>query len=265
MPARVASGVDRDLHALDAHALLPRLLHGVDAPDLVDRLLDATLPAPLIPAADGWDEAPWPLVRVDVRHLPESAGEEAAARIVRVPVDRMAVLVPTMRRLSEVGPAAVLLDLTPLADAEPFGTVPWRPRRREELAELRGAVGCPLWIDGIASPADAEVAGEAGAEAIVLRSAVGRRVGGVSTPELLPETVDAVAGTVAVHVGGPVRSGVDLFRYLALGAEAILPDPGPEPRRLTAELRYAMRLTGCATLSDVGYEALFAPLWEEDR
>jgi isopentenyl diphosphate isomerase/L-lactate dehydrogenase-like FMN-dependent dehydrogenase len=54
-----------------------------------------------------------------------------------------------------------------------------------------------------------------------------------------------------------------VFRYLALGAEAVLPDAGVEVRRLTAELAYVMRLTGCATLEDVGYEALFARLWEE--
>jgi isopentenyl diphosphate isomerase/L-lactate dehydrogenase-like FMN-dependent dehydrogenase len=43
----------------------------------------------------------------------------------------------------------------------------------------------------------------------------------------------------------------------------VLPDPGIEARRLSAELAYAMRMTGCATLEDIGYEALFAPLWQE--
>jgi isopentenyl diphosphate isomerase/L-lactate dehydrogenase-like FMN-dependent dehydrogenase len=80
---------------------------------------------------------------------------------------------------------------------------------------------------------------------------------------VLPEVLDTVAGMLGVYVGGPVRGGIDVFRYLALGAEAVLPDPGIEARRLAAELAYAMRMTGCATLEDVGYEALFAPLWQE--
>jgi isopentenyl diphosphate isomerase/L-lactate dehydrogenase-like FMN-dependent dehydrogenase len=176
----------------------------------------------------------------------------------------MADLVPQARRLGGLAPAGVLLDVAPLADHAPFGEVAWRPRRREELAELRAAVGRPLWLDGVASPADAEVAAEAGLDGIVVRSTLGRRLGGPAVAEVLPEILDTVAGMLGVHVGGPVRDGIDVFRYLALGADTVLPDAGAEVRRLTAELAYAMRMTGCETLEDVGYEALFAPLWEEN-
>ncbi len=255
-----------DLVALDAYAPLPRALHGVEEPATSVRLLAATLPAPLVPVvAAGRDVPPaWPLARIDADAWPGDVGADAAASLlVRLPVARMAELVPQARRLGALEPAGVLLDLTPLADHAPFGEVAWRPRRREELAELRAAIGRPLWLDGVASPADAEVAAEAGLDGIVVRSALGRRLGGPAVAEVLPEVLDTVAGMLGVHVGGPIRDGVDVFRYLALGAEAVLPDAGVEVRRLTAELAYAMRLTGCATLEDVGYEALFAPLWEE--
>jgi hypothetical protein len=260
--------MDPDLASLDAYALLPRLLHGVETPDAAARLLGRALPAPLVPRAEAWREAPppWPLVRIDASEWPgdgESAATEPAAVLVRLPVGRMAELVPQARRLGELAPAGVLLDLTPLADAAPFGETAWRPRRREELGELRAAAGRPLWLDGVASPADAEIAAEAGLDGIVVRSAPGRHVAGPSVAEVLPEVIDTVAGMLGVYVGGPVRGGIDVFRYLALGAEAVLPDPGVEARRLAAELAYAMRMTGCATLEDVGYEALFAPLWQE--
>lgn len=229
-------------------------------------LLDRTLPAPIVPKSEAWRDAPpaWPLTRIDVDDGPIEIQPEAAASLwVRVPAGRMAEMVPQARRLGELAPAGVLLDLTLLADAAPFGEVAWRPRRREELAELRAAVGRPVWLDGVASPADAEVAAEAGLDGIVVRSSLGRHIGGPAVAEVLPEILDTVAGMLGVHVGGPVRGGVDVFRYLALGAEAVLPDPGIEAKRLAAELAYVMRLTGCATLEDVGYEAIFAALWEE--
>lgn len=274
--------VPPDLAALDGHALLPRVLHDVETPDAATRLADVALPAPLVPVRETWRTTGprWPLVRIEASDVlgahdaPPDGGDadaapahdgggEADGLVVRLPAGRMGDLVPAVRRVAARAPAAVLLDLTPLADTAPHGTEPWRPRRREELAELRAALGRPLWLDGIASPADAEVAAEAGLDAIVVRSDVGRHVAGPSAPEVLPEVLDAVAGMVGVWVGGPVRDGVDVFRYLALGAEAVLPDPGIDVRRLDAELRYAMRLTGCATLEDVGYEAVFAPLWDE--
>ena len=257
---------DRDLAALDAYQLLPRLLHGVERPDSGRHLLGRNLPAPLIPRSETWRDAPpaWPLVRVDAEQWLQATDRvPAESVVVEVPPVKMGELMPMARRLGELEPAGVLLDLTPLADSAPFGDVAWRPRQREELAELRAATGRPLWLDGIASPADAEVAAEAGVDGVVVRSRPGRHVGGPAVAEVLPELIDAVAGMVGVYVGGPLRDGVDAFRYLALGAEAVLTDPGADVPRLSAQLEYAMRLTGCGTVGDVGYESLFAPLWEE--
>lgn len=255
-----------DLVALDAYAPLPRVLHGVEEPSTAVRVLDLALPAPIVPVAEAWRDAPppWPLLRTDAEDWPGEIGPDAATSLlVRLPVARMAELVPEARRLGALEPAGVLLDVAPLADAAPFGETPWRPRRREELAEVRAAIGRPVWLDGVASPADAEIAAEAGLDGIVVRSTLGRHVGGPGVAEVLPEILDTVAGMLGIHVGGPVRGGVDVFRYVALGAECVLPDSGLDARRLAAELAYVMRLTGCETLEDVGYEAIFAPLWEE--
>lgn len=257
---------DRDLAALDAYPLLPRLLHGVEHPDAGCHLLGRNLPAPLVPRSETWRDAPppWPLVRVDADTWLAAIDRIAPeAVIVRIPPTKMGELMPLARRLGELDPAGVMLDLAPLTQSPPFGDVTWRPRQREELAELRAATGRPLWLDGIASPADAEVAAEAGIDGVVVRSSPGRHLGGPAVSEVLPELIDAVAGMLGVYVGGAVRDGADVFRYLALGAEGILTEPGADVRRLSAELDYAMRLTGCATVGDVGYEALFAPLWEE--
>ena len=116
---------------------------------------------------------------------------------------------------------------------------------------------------GVASAEDAAVAAEAGVDALVVDGALGRRVGGPATAEALPEVVDAVAGMMRVLAGGAIGSGIDALRLLALGADAVVVGGERPTSALEDELRYAMRLTGCASLADVGYDVVFAPLFDE--
>jgi NAD(P)H-dependent flavin oxidoreductase YrpB (nitropropane dioxygenase family) len=176
---------------------------------------------------------------------------------------KMGELMPKVRRLSDVGVAGIGLDLAPLADSAPYGREPWRPRSREDLAELGAASSCPLWVFGVGGAADAEVAAEAGVDAVVVQGTAGARIGGPAVIDVLPEVVDAVAGMLAIVSGGPVRDGVDVLRYLAVGAEALVVESDRALTALEAELHYAMRLTGCAGLADVGYDVVFAPLFGE--
>jgi isopentenyl diphosphate isomerase/L-lactate dehydrogenase-like FMN-dependent dehydrogenase len=90
---------------------------------------------------------------------------------------------------------------------------------------------------------------------------VARHLGGPATVDLLPEVVDAVAGMLRVLAGGGVGGGADVLRLLALGADAVVVGGERPTAALEEELRYAMRLTGCGTLADVGYDALFEPLF----
>jgi hypothetical protein len=46
-----------------------------------------------------------------------------------------------------------------------------------------------------------------------------------------------------------------------VGAEAVVVESDRSLHALEAELHYAMRLTGCALLADIGYDAIFAPLF----
>src|SRR5690606_31675859 len=170
-------------------------------------------------------------------------------------------LVPEVRALAELGVAGIGLDLAPLADSAPFGKVEFRPRSREDLAELRAAAGCPLWVFGVAGPDDAEIAAEAGVDGVVVGGELGRHLGAPAVIDMLPEVLDAVAGMLSIAVAAPVRDGIDVLRYLAVGAELVVVDGDRSLQALAAELAYALKLTGCATLADVGYDVLFAPLF----
>jgi isopentenyl diphosphate isomerase/L-lactate dehydrogenase-like FMN-dependent dehydrogenase len=189
---------------------------------------------------------------------------EAGCCVALLPNDRMGELVPRVRRLAEIGVAAVALDQSVLADTAPYGSQLWKPRTREELSELRVASGLPFWLYGVSSTDDAQAALEAGLEGIVVNSAAGVWLGGPCALEILPEILDSVAGTLSVIAGARVRDGLDVFRLLAVGAEAVIVEGDRNLASLEAELHYAMRVTGCATLSDIGYDVIFAPLFDKE-
>ena len=64
---------------------------------------------------------------------------------------------------------------------------------------------------------------EAGASAIVISNHGGRVLDQVpATAEVLPEIAEAVNGRCKILVDGGIRTGVDVFKALALGADAVL-------------------------------------------
>ncbi len=255
----------RDFAALDGHQFLPRGLHDVISVDMSAHAFGLALASPIVPRrrrGDGVSSGQLAVLPAAVALL-GSEKHPAAHTIAVMPPGGMAELVSQVKLLAARRVAAVGIDLSPLADSAPYGTVEWCPRTREDLAELRAAAGCPLWLFGVATAADAEVAAEAGADGVVVSGNLGSRVGVPAAIELLPEVVDAVGGMLTIAAGGPVRDGVDVLRYLAVGAELVVVEGDRDPTDLAAELAYAMRLTACANLGDVGYDSLFAPLFDE--
>jgi len=253
---------EHDFAALDSYQLIPRVLHGVLEPDTHVRLLGRELAAPLLPLLDAPGGSAETLGLLDVDTLLHHDGDFSTFLPLLKP-EKMGQLMPKVKKLAARGVPGFVLDLTVLAESPPYGGLEWHPRTREDLAELRAAAGVPLWLYGVSSVSDAEVASEAGLEGVVVNTGAGVFLGAPATAEVFPDIFDAVAGTISVYAGGAVRSGVDVFRYLALGAEAVLVDTDRSLFNLRAELAYAMRLTGCQTLADISYEAIFAPLFSE--
>lgn len=143
---------------------------------------------------------------------------------------------------------------------------PVSPKTPAELAELIGATTLPFVVKGIMTPDEAETAVAAGAAAIVVSNHGGRVLD--HTPgaaEVLPDIVRAVKGRTVILADGGVRSGADVLKYLALGADAVLVGRplvvgafgnGAEGvafllRKLQSELISAMLLTGTASVRQV--------------
>lgn len=136
----------------------------------------------------------------------------------------------------------------------------------EELKEIKSHLRVPFIIKGIMTVDDATAAINSGADAIVVSNHGGRVLDGTpGTCEVLSDIVLAVGGRCKVFVDGGVRSGVDVFKMLALGADMVLigrpfaqyaiggDDEGVSlfARKIYNELKGAMLLTGSKDLKSI--------------
>jgi len=93
----------------------------------------------------------------------------------------------------------------------------------EDLEFLRSRTTLPIALKGILHPDDARAAREHGMDAVVVSNHGGRQVdGAIASLDALPAIVDAVGGEVEVLLDSGVRSGADVVKALALGADAVL-------------------------------------------
>ena len=93
----------------------------------------------------------------------------------------------------------------------------------EELKEIIKLSNLPFIVKGIMTVKGALKAKEAGADAIVVSNHGGRVLDQCpATAEVLADIVDAVGDSMKIFVDGGIRSGVDIFKALALGADGVL-------------------------------------------
>jgi lactate 2-monooxygenase len=93
----------------------------------------------------------------------------------------------------------------------------------DDLDHLRSATELPIFVKGVLHPDDAREARDRGMDGIVVSNHGGRQVdGSIASLDALPAIADAVGGEIAVLLDSGVRSGADVAKALALGAEAVL-------------------------------------------
>ena len=140
----------------------------------------------------------------------------------------------------------------------------------------------PIVLKGILDEDDARTAVSAGADGIVVSNHGGRQLDSVmSGVQALPAIAEAVGERLPVLLDGGVRSGLDVLKALALGADACLlgrawayalaADGGSGVAHMLtlirAELEVAMALTGCTDVRTAGGELLVsvARNWPRNR
>lgn len=153
---------------------------------------------------------------------------------------------------------------------------PVGPKTPEELKELVASTKLPFILKGIMTVDEAEAAVAAGVRAIVVSNHGGRILD--STPgaaEVLPTIAAAVKGKVTVLADGGVRTGTDVLKLLALGADGVLVGRplvvgafggGAEGvklilEKMAAELQQAMILTGCNSIQEINHRVIYKSPW----
>jgi len=137
------------------------------------------------------------------------------------------------------------------------------------LDQIRRATSMKIVVKGIVTRADAASAVEAGADAVYVSNHGGRAEASTwGALESLPEVVEAVNGRVPVMIDSGFRRGTDIFKALAMGADAVgigrayiwglaaFGQPGVEKvlEMLKAELSMVMGQMGARTIDEIGPE-----------
>jgi (S)-2-hydroxy-acid oxidase len=90
----------------------------------------------------------------------------------------------------------------------------------EEIPWLRRRTKMEIWIKGVLTAEDVLLAREYGCDGVIVSNHGGRQLDGTpSTIDALPECVEAADGKIRVHIDGGIRTGADIFKAMALGAE----------------------------------------------
>jgi isopentenyl diphosphate isomerase/L-lactate dehydrogenase-like FMN-dependent dehydrogenase/catechol 2,3-dioxygenase-like lactoylglutathione lyase family enzyme len=141
----------------------------------------------------------------------------------------------------------------------------------DDLAWLRRQTRLPILLKGILHPDDARRAVQHGVEGVIVSNHGGRQVdGAVASLDALPAVVEAVAGRAAVLFDGGIRRGADVFKALALGAQAVLLGrpycwglavAGEQGVRevllnMLADIELTLGLAGCASCADVRRDSI---------
>lgn len=142
----------------------------------------------------------------------------------------------------------------------------------EELREIIADAGVPFIVKGIMTPKAALKAKEAGADAIIVSNHGGRVLDQCpATAEVLEDIVKAVDGSMTILVDGGIRSGTDVFKALALGADGVLiarpfvnaayADGAQGVKdyaaKIIAELEDTMTMCGAHTLEEITRDMVF--------
>ena len=160
-----------------------------------------------------------------------------------------------------------MMDTARWADSNFDGSLSWA-----DVEWIRKNWQGKLVIKGVLDPADAKIAADVGADALVVSNHGGRQLDGApATITVLPDIVEAVGDRIEVLFDGGIRSGQDVLKALARGAKGCLigrafvyglaaMGQAGVTKALSVirdELRVSMSLTGVRDVNDITRDILY--------
>jgi isopentenyl diphosphate isomerase/L-lactate dehydrogenase-like FMN-dependent dehydrogenase len=292
-----------NLEALAAYRLEMRLLHEVTTPKTAVSLLGLTLDLPVLAAPIGGvsfnmggalsedDYIRSKLEGCRARGIIGATGDgvpafihEAAFAAIRAleghgipfikPWEDEELFAKLEAAVATGAPAVGMdIDAAGLVTLRQMGR-PVSPKSPAQMKVIIERVPVPFILKGIMTADQARLAVDVGARAIVVSNHGGRVLDHApGAAEVLPEIAAAVRGQIAILTDGGIRSGVDILKMLALGANAVLigrpfsiATMGGLVEGVTTyidqiknELQSAMVLTGCPDVTAVRPDILRPP------
>ncbi len=261
--------------------------------DLVDSLLEraAAIRAEAVVVTLDTTMLGWRPQDLNLGSLPFAQGEGIAQytsdrRFVDIVAERLRGAADERPEIS-LGAIATLLSITrnapgrflqnlrspqPRAAVQTFLDIYSRPSLNwDDLAGLRARTALPIVLKGVLHPDDARRAVDAGVDGIVVSNHGGRQVdGAISTIDALDAIAPVVDGRIKVLIDSGIYTGSDVFKALALGADAAcigrphmygLALAGADGARdavadIIAELDLTLGLSGHTDVADLDREAL---------
>ncbi|CAN7433609.1 alpha-hydroxy acid oxidase [Phenylobacterium sp. LjRoot219] len=216
---------------------------------------------------------PWWAATLDLVRRAEAAGYAAIVLTVDAPVQAPSLRAQRAGFRPEAA-AAANLQAYPAAPARTLAAGQSRILQGmmaeapgwDDLDRLIAATTLPVWVKGVMHPDDAVAALARGAAGVIVSNHGGRALDGApASLSVLPRIRAAVGEGASVLLDSGVGSGSDVFKALALGADAVLVGRlqacslsvagalgvGHMIKLLREELELCMALAGCATLADI--------------
>lgn len=205
-------------------------------------------------------------------------GEIVAERAAVAGKDRREISVGALRTLISIArntPGALLRNIIrpePRVGVQTFLDIYSRPSLSwAQIEGLRERTSLPIVLKGVLHPDDARRAVDTGVDGIIVSNHGGRQIdGAISSIDALAAIGPAVEGQIAVLIDSGIYSGADVFKALALGADAVcigrphmygLALAGADGARdavanIVAELDLTLGLAGHTRVDDLTPEAL---------
>ncbi len=167
----------------------------------------------------------------------------------------------------EAGAIAVGVDVDGCGSyAMPKNNKPVYRKTPEDIRELVKSTSLPVIVKGVMTVEDAQIAMNTGAAAIVVSNHGGRVLDSApGTAKVLPHIASVVQGKIKIIVDGGIRTGYDVIKMLALGAESVLIGRDViraaigggvlgvklQMEHMANTLKKAMIMTGCRNLKEI--------------